>query len=137
MNDIFEANLDLLRKVYAKYLAPMKKFMNRKDCLDLLMRDSDLQMNEKDALFCFGMSKMTVVQENEQNSKYFDLQFVEMLEMLGRVALYKFKGTTLANEPLATKLEHVLDAIFPVILFVERKEVNIENQDFSVSDDDY
>lgn len=47
--------------------------MTRKDCIELLMRDSDLAMNEKDALYCFGMSKMTVVQENEQHNKYIDL----------------------------------------------------------------
>lgn len=137
LNDIFEANLDLLKKLYKKYLAPMKPRMSERDCLSLLMKDSEVQLNEKDALYCFGMAKMTVVQENEQAAKYQEITFVELLEMLGRAADLKYRGTPLAGEPLAVKLERLLDLIFPIMLHQERKEVNILEDEMSVSDDDY
>lgn len=125
INDIFEANLELLKKLYKMYLAPMKPRMSQRDCLCLLMKDSEIQLNEKDALFCFGMAKMTVVQENEQAAKYQEILFVELLEMLGRAAELKYKGSPLASEPLGVKLEALLDLIFPVMLQQERKEVMI------------
>ena len=45
------------------YYKPNKKFMSRKDVLALLTRDSRALIPEKIALYCFGMSKMTVINE--------------------------------------------------------------------------
>ena len=107
------------------------------DCLSLLMRDSLLKMSEKDATYCYGLSKMTVEKENEHNKKYFELQFVELLEVIGRVAEFKYRGTTLNDAPLAEKIGYVLDLIIPPMLEVEKKEANIELVEESESDDDY
>jgi hypothetical protein len=41
---------------------------------------------EEDIQYCFGLSKMTVVDDNEGESKYFKLKFVEMFECLARLA---------------------------------------------------
>ena len=40
--------------------------MNLKDALDLMLRQTDLRLVEKDAIYCYGISKMTVVNEQDQ-----------------------------------------------------------------------
>jgi len=46
-------------------------------------------MSEKDILYNFGASKMTIADENEDEKKYTYLYFVEFLEMIGRCAAFK------------------------------------------------
>ena len=92
VNGLFEVNLDLLKKIYSSYYSPRKKFMNFEDALKLLMKDSLLNLSEKDATYCYGMSKMTVTKENDAkySQQYSELKFLEFLEMIGRVAELKF-----------------------------------------------
>ena len=63
------------------------------NAIDLFTKKSDCGLNSKDAIFCYGMSKITLANENEKNKNYFKLLFVEFLEMIGRVADLKFKGS--------------------------------------------
>jgi len=63
VNDVLEANLDLLDKCYKKYMAPRKLLMTLKDALKFMMKDTALNLIEKDAYYCYGMCKMTVEQE--------------------------------------------------------------------------
>ena len=63
VNDVYVANLDLLRAVYKKYQTPMRFNMNLEDAIKFMCQDSNLKMNEKDAIYCFGMAKMTVLNE--------------------------------------------------------------------------
>jgi hypothetical protein len=58
-----------------------------------MMRDTSLNMIEKDAIFCFGMCKMTVTHESHQTHNYKELKFVELLEMIGRIASHKYRHT--------------------------------------------
>ena len=136
-NDVLEANLELLKKIYNKYLKPMQKFMSKENAMDFMMHDTNLQMNEKDSIYCFGMCKMIVVKENENSKQYLALQFVEFLEMIGRIADLKFKNSETNDELLAKRIEFVLDDIIPPILEVPRKETNIITVEESESDDDY
>jgi len=46
-------------------------------------------MSEKDILFIYGLSKMTISNENDDEKKYFTIHFVEFLEMVGRCAAFK------------------------------------------------
>ena len=82
-------------------------------------------MTEKDCAYFFGMSKMTVVNENEDLKKYDYVVFVEFIEMIARAAEYKFKGTELESLSLATKIEYLLDEMLPCFKLT-RKDVNIE-----------
>lgn len=68
VNDVLEANLDGLRKVYSSFFDPRKKYMTMQDSLDLMIRNTPLAMTEKDAIFCYGMCKMTTVNEAEESS---------------------------------------------------------------------
>lgn len=61
VNDLLEANLEGIKKVYSYYWEPRKHYMTMADALSLMMRDSPLNMNDHDAIYCYGMCKMTVV----------------------------------------------------------------------------
>ena len=39
--------------------------MTNIDALNLMIRDTDLSMTEKDATYCYGMCKMSVILESE------------------------------------------------------------------------
>jgi hypothetical protein len=44
--------------------------MDLLDCYDLFIRKTGLLKLEKHVMYCFGMSKMTVVDEVKQGQKY-------------------------------------------------------------------
>jgi len=137
VNDLLEANLEGLRKVFGYYFDPRKKFMSQQEAMNLMMKDSRLFMLEKEASYCYGMCKMTVALESEESSvKYRRLVFVEFLELVGRIADLKCKGTELERLPLAKKIEFVLDDLFELVNF-QRRDVNIIIDDQSESDDEY
>lgn len=112
--------------------------MTLNEALDLFMKMTPIQLTEKDAIFCHGMAKMTCVNEAEESSaKYKRLQFVELLEMIGRVAEVKFRTTEMEHQlNLAQKIEFVLDELF-VPFELKRRDVKIIVDEQSESDDDY
>ena len=137
VNDTLETNLEGLRKVYNHYLEPMKKYMTMNDALNLMMKDSRIGLIEKDAIFCYGLCKMTVANEfNESKEKYRKLQFVELLELIGRIADLRYKHTPLDEMHLNKKIDLVLDDVLAMVEF-KRREVSIKIDDESQSDDDY
>ena len=58
-----------------------------------MMQDTGLGLNEKEAIYCYGMCKMTVLLESENRWQYMQLKLVELLEMIGRIAAFKFRDT--------------------------------------------
>ena len=67
--------------------------MTLKNVEDLFLKYIDIQMLQKQILFCYGMSKMTITNENENADGYRTIKFVEFLEMIGRIADLKFQGS--------------------------------------------
>ena len=61
--------------------------------MDLFCSESRCYLSSKEALYCYGMSKMTNPDENGAPEKYAKLQYVELLEMIGRVADLKYRGS--------------------------------------------
>ena len=84
---VLKANAEPLRKIYS-HLFPKYGPANSglKNSLELLTRTPGLQLTEKEARFCFGMSKMTVRDEVGNHSEYERLRHPEYLEFLGRAA---------------------------------------------------
>mmetsp|Transcript_41069 Transcript_41069/g.39584 ORF Transcript_41069/g.39584 Transcript_41069/m.39584 type:complete len:237 (+) Transcript_41069:504-1214(+) len=115
INDTLEANLEPLKQIYNSYFTPRKKFMDLSDAMSFMMKDSDLAIHEHEAVFLFGMSKMTVVLESENSHQYKQMKFVEFLELLGRVAKAKFVNTEMESATLNKKLEYVLDIILRMV----------------------
>jgi len=109
---VFKANLDLIHKLYDQLFPKFGDGTGLRRCLDLLTRNSDLQLSEKEARFCFGMSKMTVKDEVTHHAEYEKLRFAEFLEFLGRAAQTKYFEER--EVPFYQKLEGILDGVFPV-----------------------
>ena len=98
---------------------------------------SYLTLSEKQASFCYSMCKMTVNFEELDGLRHYDkLQFVEFLELLGRIAQIRFEGTDLQKEPLVIRLEYILESALAIV-GQERIEVVSKEQDWSESDQDY
>ena len=110
--------------------------MTYKDSLRLFCEKSSLQMQEEIVKYCFIMCKMTVCNEEKEYHNYFDLRFVEFLEMIGRIAVEYARGSEIANETLEQKMKVVLDSLFALVS-KERREVVIPDPDISDSDPDY
>jgi hypothetical protein len=63
---------------------------------------------------------------------------VEFIEMIGRVAHMKFKGSDLDTLPLNEKIEFVLDDLFTAVKGLKRKPVVIQEEfEETASDSDY
>ncbi|CDW72588.1 UNKNOWN [Stylonychia lemnae] len=136
VNDILEANLEGLKKVYSYYWEPRKKFMTYQDTINLMLRDSQLNLIEKDAVYCYGMCKMSVITESNDTWQYKQLKFVELLELIGRIAILKFKNSENETLALYKKIEYILDILLKMVE-VQRKDVNIQVNEESESDDEY
>ena len=109
VNEVLAANLELIAQLYShvttgnktKYAAALVKYamqesisstshmrqMPTEKAIKLFTDGTDVGLTAKEAVYCLGMSKMTVVLENEgESKKYKTLAFVEFLEMIARVA---------------------------------------------------
>ena len=67
--------------------------MTLEDSIDLFFKKSDCGMNYKEITYCYGMSKMTIANENGDSALYKKMSFVEFLEMICRVADIKYNKT--------------------------------------------
>lgn len=67
MNDTFDANLENLKKLHKKFFNPTMKALTKKEALNLI-KSAGINIPEKDMSFCFGMSKMSVLNELTQAS---------------------------------------------------------------------
>ena len=67
VQDLLEANLNNLTKIYESYKTQVKKFMDMKDCIVVC---APLEMSEKDIALAYGMSKMTIMDEVKFFKRY-------------------------------------------------------------------
>eukprot|EP00352_Strombidinopsis_acuminata_P005987 CAMPEP_0176352262 /NCGR_PEP_ID=MMETSP0126-20121128/10882_1 /TAXON_ID=141414 ORGANISM="Strombidinopsis acuminatum, Strain SPMC142" /NCGR_SAMPLE_ID=MMETSP0126 /ASSEMBLY_ACC=CAM_ASM_000229 /LENGTH=203 /DNA_ID=CAMNT_0017703263 /DNA_START=114 /DNA_END=725 /DNA_ORIENTATION=+ len=114
VNDLYKHNMESLKKLYDHY-ADAKKYMYIDDAVNMCTRHSDLILAQKDAMYLYAMSKMTIVHETENAIRYFRTRFVEMLEYIARIAKFKFKNSNLESLPLVKKIEYILDELFRII----------------------
>lgn len=61
---------------------------------------------------------------------------MELLELIGRVAEVKFRGTDMEGLGLAQKIEYVLDYVLTLVE-TKRREVHVVVDEQSESDDEY
>ena len=71
--------------------------------IEMCTTDSQLGISEKDINFAYGYSHMTIVNEERTWKKYLQLEFVEFIEFIGRIALARFKNSApdLVEQPLS------------------------------------
>lgn len=116
----------------------MKKYLTMQECVDMVARLTPIGLLDKEAVYCYGMSKMTVQDESvDLNMKYQRIQYVEFLEFIARVAVVKCKGTQIEALPLARKIEFVLDQLLTLV-GEKRRTVSLDKEnEQSESDDEY
>lgn len=78
---------------------------------------------------------MTITREMERQDEYNRIEFVEFLELIGRVAIVKFAHSEYESIELARKIEYVLDDLF-YTEDLERQEVFSYDDTYEVDDDD-
>ena len=79
---------------------------------------------------------MTMINERDKRNSpsYTEIDIVEFLEMVGRIAYHRFQGSELQDQiDLAGKIEYVLDDLFTII-GAERNEREAEDG-FDASDE--
>ena len=95
-------------------------------------------LTEKQARYCYGMSKMTIVLEGSQAlDKYDKLSVVEFIELLGRIAKVKYEGTEFENESFVKKLEYTLETALSHINMERVEQAVVEDDSSNISDQDY
>ena len=84
-----------------------------KDATSMLTQDIDIGVTNLEITYCWGMSKMTVLDETNKYPNHNNILLVEFLEFLARIADCRFQGEI----PLEEKIEMLLDALFPLVGF--------------------
>ena len=111
--------------------------MTFKSAIELFTK-VDQQLLRKEVVFCYGMSKMTVTNENTREGEklYNQIKYVEFLEMIGRIADLKFRGSETEDMELHLKIEILLDDVFDDFALA-RVQVNVDVREETESDCDY
>ena len=69
VNDLLEANLESLKKVFGTYKTSIKKHMEESDCLQMCQMFMP-EIMPKEVQYCFAMSKMAVTSEPLNYKQY-------------------------------------------------------------------
>ena len=86
---------------------------------------------------CYALCKHSVIKETHNGIAEYDrLTFVEFLELIGRIATFKYIGTDFEQEHLLCKIEYILDLILKIVS-VDRLDPISQEVDSSESDHDY
>lgn len=62
---IVHANMRAFQKIYKSFYAPRKKYMTKEDCIYLMLKQTEIMTDEKKVIYCYGMSKMHVINETQ------------------------------------------------------------------------
>ena len=98
-----------------------------------MTKNTKIVPDENRVIYCYGMSKMHVINEKISKQPYDEMRYVEFLEFLGRIAKGLFKDEECS---MAEKLCMLLDRLLPQF-GMQRKEVEDEEEELSESDPDY
>jgi hypothetical protein len=115
VNDVFEKNLDGIKILHKRYHTGMNKAFNFVHAKQMLLTEcKELNIIDSHVGYCWGMSHMTNKNETSKFNNYDQVNLVELLEFLGRIADCSFPG----DHTLAFKVEQLLK---PLLELVGRK----------------
>ena len=87
VSDVLFVNKDGIMKLMTSKFYPRQNWLSYKGLVELICKDASLNIVEADVRYCYGMSKMTVVNEAKSNYKtYFKVHEAEFMEFLVRLA---------------------------------------------------
>ena len=139
VDDLFRVNTEPMMLLYKKYVREDKGIRGLTiDDLFAMFFDCNVTVSIDQISLVFGMSKQTVVNDNEEKGQAAlqKMQFVEFLEFIGRISMVKFLGTEMEELSLTTKIAYIMDDMFPLV-GLSRNEVQIEEEEVSESDTEY
>ena len=87
----FCINKKIFEQIYNQEQAKTQKKIFTKEGASNLAWKLDLGMGESLITYCWGMSKLTVVDEENSNSMYKKMSFIEFLEFIARMFFLKAK----------------------------------------------
>jgi len=89
IDSVFTMNASPMNEMFNQVFP---KYSNKglRHCVDLMMRQSDVQLSDKEVRFCYGMCRMTIRDEVEKHDDYDNLKYVEFLEFIARCAHAKY-----------------------------------------------
>ena len=90
VDKLLKENKETLTKLHNMMFPKYEEQAGIKNCTKMLTDNPLIAMSDKEARFCYGMSKMTVKDEVTNHEEFDKLKFVEFLEYLGRVAHAKY-----------------------------------------------
>ena len=137
IDDLLKANIENLQIIFETYTNKKTKNFKYRECIDLFMKYC--LVNLTTAKYCFGMSKMTNINEVGYITDM-TIDFVEFLEMICRVGWEKFskKDATSSNVEFVTKVGYIIDDLLPSIGVLEKHiEVQKIVIEVSESESDY
>jgi hypothetical protein len=62
---LLEANLGLLLQLFSKFANNPKRVISMQDAVDLFVKLTPVALTYPQAVWCYGMSKMSIINENE------------------------------------------------------------------------
>jgi hypothetical protein len=133
INEIYKLNALTIADLLKVKLESKETHLSQKHAMALFTKDTEL-ISEKEAQYCFAMSKMTLIQETRDHKKQKQIgSITELYEMIARVAQSKYKD----ERPLSEKILDVFTKLFALIgAKVVRPKVVVD-EDISASDSDY
>ncbi len=118
VNLLFDDHIETLRKIYRSHFAFNKSYMSLHDALNMMTKDAVFLL-AKEATECYGLAKMTVINEMQfkgDTNPYLKLAFVEFLEYIGRIAEFKYRNEEIS---LKDKIDKVLKEVLPLALKIK------------------
>ena len=92
VNDLYKNNLPAMQLLYRIFnFQKKRRIFHMDDAIDLLITNADLALLPESISQCWGMSKMTVLNDVKDRRQYNTMTFVEFLEFFARIANFYFK----------------------------------------------
>ena len=92
MNLTFKYNIEPLKEIHRSFYTKTKPYMSYNDAVGLFtLKRLKGYLTYKEVTMCYGLAKMTLDRDFQAEPGYKKLEFVEFLDMIGRVANEKFK----------------------------------------------
>lgn len=136
VNDVLAANSFGLQKLYNRNQTVHKTWLEFSEAVKLFSHETNL-LPDHQVKKCYAFSKMTIADDASSQS-HTHLQFVEFLELIGRVAVayWEINKEHLEEVPLAKKIEFIIDSLL-ALLNMKRNEVVSNFESESETDDEY
>ena len=116
VNLLLDANLESLKLVYDSRSTEKLRKMSMESAINLFTNETNLKLNQIDAEACYAMSLTTCADLHKHSwLKQFHMDFVEFLEMIGRVADLHFSNSDYETQPLVNKISIVLDELLKLV----------------------